>query len=1086
MSLAVYSGGRVLGRIHMEGSRLRGTTRGIQGMADHVLRREGSAQAAYRALSGKNNGYISVIEEPDEPVEFGWRYNPGELRNEHGEWTKAGELLGEAGKDYGQPDHARLISDRGRPPDPADHPFFKAHPVSPEHIVASYDRAPDPIKQQGMRWYSDAHVIAKALAGGNADKGAGVLAAYSPQTGWPSNMMNAARSLEMGRALGPGEGMITTAMQANAQKAIDGAPADVANSSPKTRAFARLIRNGGDMPGDDQGDVVIDRHAMTVAIGQRLPKKEADLAPIGKERHYAYVADQYRLAAKMISQRDGVTVAPHQLQAITWLQQQDENEAADLSGNVNKGQATQMRNSWAAWGKLAAAEEIPTYPGTTMLDATPHLISQQVIELDWQMEPRDSHGRWTKFGGVGEAVKVMEKEREGFSVSPYSGSAPSGGYMVALDGHTHRYPAAILDDPEKLHKAIDDMLMAERESFQGRDMYLGGWVEDGKLWLDPSQNVPDRATAEQLGRARDQVGIFDLNTFSTINTGGSGGGRIIDHANQGARGGAPGLLGPAGGRAPGGGGGDRGSSAGGIAAQVIALGWHDAWRHELRGRHGEWVRDGAGLMGPNGKLRDALQARIDTTSDPDVRYSLVEAKDAAARGDLDAARFKIGLAIGYASVSDTETDTASLHSLFNAADRAERAARTKPQVFEDAHPLTPGEQLVKDMTSKSAQSLPALFGPGGHLDWDGKAPTIFAPGTRPSLRGTLLAVMDWNGHMEMLRTVVSGLREDQVHPDRPIEAPDNYTVPLHEMIHAVVPEGQHRESNGDEQAYQGSYAAAEIEEGFTELGTIQHAADFFRQQGVGDRKTLMMAQADRDSPEFTAAKEDAQAALASLRDKLLEVRPSEARANALDALISGVGRLDDTDDPYVLDDVILQARTLLRDNSLWATMNERAVVKGVKAAVDRLQEKQFKMMDIPVSDHLTMSEYAAVVNTPARIRSGNAWDHYAAETRQAFEWTSLVAQMRTGKGEDDPATLAEIQRISDEVNAQGTSEKIMVMARHVAADMTTDQAELAKILPSVRNSILNDWGGDPQSVFQHARLKASQRAAEVAGERAAA
>lgn len=153
------------------------------------------------------------------------------------------------------------------------------------------------------------------------------------------------------------------------------------------------------------------------------------------------------------------------------------------------------------------------------------------VDLGWRDEPRDSHGRFTKFGGVGDAVKIIGKEREGFSVSPRTGEAPQHGFMVSLDGHTHRYPAQILDDPARLHKAIDDMLMSEKSSFQGKDMYLGGWVEDGKLWLDPSQNVPDQATAEKLGKQRDQVGIFNLDTFNTINTGGSGGGRIIDHAN---------------------------------------------------------------------------------------------------------------------------------------------------------------------------------------------------------------------------------------------------------------------------------------------------------------------------------------------------------------------------------------------------------------------------------------------------------------------------------------------------------------------------------------------------------------------------
>lgn len=398
-------------------------------------------------------------------------------------------------------------------------------------------------------------------------------------------------------------------------------------------------------------------------------------------------------------------------------------------------------------------------------------IAAQALEFGWRDEPRDSRGRWTKFGGVGEAVKVMEKEREGFSVSPRTGESPTGGYMVALEGHTHRYPAEILDDPAKLHKAIDDMLMSERESFQGTDMFLGGWVEDGKLWLDPSQNVQDRATAERLGRERDQVGIFDLNTFNTIDTGGSGGGRIIDHqlANayaEGARQGPGGLLGPAGGRAPEGGGHAGRRHQDGIAAQILDLtGWRDAWRHELRGPHGEWVR---GDTAPAAVFKPAL--------------------------------FGLGKGTGASAPPEVVS------------------AETK--------------RVVGAFMGSADDGVPKMFGHGRyvHLDWDGQPPTIYPDRQHKGF----LAFIDWHGHMNISASTASDIH--QALTGDHVENPDAVLVPLHELVHAIVPRHESRATNGDMEAYQ-IPAGQKIDEGFTELGAVNHAEEFFNNLGIGGKPT---------------------------------------------------------------------------------------------------------------------------------------------------------------------------------------------------------------------------------------------------------
>jgi hypothetical protein len=164
-------------------------------------------------------------------------------------------------------------------------------------------------------------------------------------------------------------------------------------------------------------------------------------------------------------------------------------------------------------------------------------ILQQIIDLRFDPdEKRDTRGRWTRFGGVGQAADVMMKNREGFSVSVASGGEPVHGYMVAQTDHTHTYPASILDDHYRLTRAIDDMLVQEKSAFRGRgDVYLGGWVHDNKLWLEPSDNIASREQAEHEGRSRNQIAIWDVDNGQEIQTGGSGGGQITGHAGpQGA------------------------------------------------------------------------------------------------------------------------------------------------------------------------------------------------------------------------------------------------------------------------------------------------------------------------------------------------------------------------------------------------------------------------------------------------------------------------------------------------------------------------------------------------------------------------
>ncbi len=333
-----------------------------------------------------------------------------ELRDASGEWTRSpGHSVGQGVRRYAVPDHARLINPRADHPDPADYPFFKAHPVSAANIVAAYDAAPPQVRAQGMRWYTDVHDLASRIAGGDAREGAILLGTYSPHVSWPVNMLNAMRAADQHKPLAAGDGLVSGDMVKKAQAALDGKSVDEALHSPKVRSFAHLIERGDDAPDDPYGHVVIDRHALSVATGGWASVRELNEAPVGRDvRAHEYVADAYRAAARQVSERDGQLIKPHQIQAVTWLVQQAANQAQDAEGakaaggRLNRGRVAMTRNAWKKWMTVAQAHGMRLDPGVTSLAAqiTELLAEQSItgqIELAFNpQQPRDIHGRWTR------------------------------------------------------------------------------------------------------------------------------------------------------------------------------------------------------------------------------------------------------------------------------------------------------------------------------------------------------------------------------------------------------------------------------------------------------------------------------------------------------------------------------------------------------------------------------------------------------------------------------------------------------------------------------------------------------------------
>jgi hypothetical protein len=384
-------------------------------------------------------------------VELGWRYSPLEHRNTHGEWSRdgagAGVLSGgmkwaQDGAAYQSPPADRQATNKTKA---SDNPFIKKYGLSAAHIVSAYDAATPDERAQGMRWYSDAHDVAASIGQGDAAKGAAMLSAFSPQTDWATDTMNAAATLANGQVPAHGIG-ITEAVRAKAQ-AILAAPDETAldklfpeQGASKTRAFYQLIRNGGDTPGDTSGGVVIDRHALSVAAGRRLANSEtaaptyAELKaahpdwspeqaraykatfpadPTGSPYTYQHIGDMYRAAAKAVSERDGVQVSPHQMQAITWIHQLHQNDAdashlvelgaqavaagakmSSVPGAVlANGFAAMKAKQHAAWAAYAAAHAVPVHAGTTLAGTVSAQLDLAWKDA-WRTESRGKHGEW--------------------------------------------------------------------------------------------------------------------------------------------------------------------------------------------------------------------------------------------------------------------------------------------------------------------------------------------------------------------------------------------------------------------------------------------------------------------------------------------------------------------------------------------------------------------------------------------------------------------------------------------------------------------------------------------------------------------
>lgn len=155
---------------------------------------------------------------------------------------------------------------------------------------------------RGRNWYRTANDLATLMAEGDTRRGAGVIAALSPQSAWELNVKQAGKALSAGTA----RGLHTGNAIGKAEAIMAGAdPLDVLPTDSKTWNFYRCIINP-----EDEEAVVIDRHAHDIVAGVRWGSKQRGL---GSAKRYALIALAYRTAGQYLNERPSV------VQAVTWV-----------------------------------------------------------------------------------------------------------------------------------------------------------------------------------------------------------------------------------------------------------------------------------------------------------------------------------------------------------------------------------------------------------------------------------------------------------------------------------------------------------------------------------------------------------------------------------------------------------------------------------------------------------------------------------------------------------------------------------------------------------------------------------------------
>lgn len=239
--------------------------------------------------------------------------------------------------------------------------------------------------------------------------------------------------------------------------------------------------------------------------------------------------------------------------------------------------------------------------------------------------------------------------------------------------------------------------------------------------------------------------------------------------------------------------------------------------------------------------------------------------------------------------------------------------------------------------------------------------------------------------------------------------------------------------NAHQRAYQDK-RNADIEEGFTELGTVHHMPEFAERVGIGDRETNFTTDVPAGKPD---KRQIAQAItqIEGIKSFDLPIQVNQRLDSAISALGSG-----DTNSAV---SYISQALLRIKDPEV-----KKRLMDAVQAASLISDEPR----------HATVAEYARRLQDPQRVEDGGAWGHYGWQTAAAQRWVRAIAKAEGRKPGSKPFQKR-VTELSDEINREGAAGKVPAMVRQAmrAAKATDTYTDAGLLSDMMADGIRKHW-----------------------------
>jgi hypothetical protein len=107
------------------------------------------------------------------------------------------------------------------------------------------------------------------------------------------------------------------------------------------------------------------------------------------------------------------------------------------------------------------------------------------------------------------------KEKGGFTYNIATDTSPTSGYAVS----PYKDRETVIPLANINAKRLVNYIMTNRDLLEKEDHNLGGWVDEGKVYLDISVVAKTPEAAEAICRERNQLAYFDLANLTTVHVG---------------------------------------------------------------------------------------------------------------------------------------------------------------------------------------------------------------------------------------------------------------------------------------------------------------------------------------------------------------------------------------------------------------------------------------------------------------------------------------------------------------------------------------------------------------------------------------